>query len=153
GPAVLWSDPGDIAARDLAYGAGGKQDQPHGSMTFVEKARGGTNPKFDVRDRDGTKWRVKTGLEAKPETAAAHLLWAVGYFADEDYFLPSLEVENMPPQLAQDYGLSGTSGVVRNARLERLPKSTKKDGHWQWKNNPFNKSRQLNGLRVMMALF
>src|SRR5438067_5390408 len=49
--AVLWSDPVDIASRNLFYGEGGERDQPHGTMTFLKEAKGGTNPKFDVRDR------------------------------------------------------------------------------------------------------
>ena len=57
-------------------------------MDFVEEDHAGTNPKFYVRDQDGTKWTAKMGVEAKPETAAAHLLWAAGYYADEDYFVP-----------------------------------------------------------------
>src|SRR5207248_1730324 len=107
---VLWSDPVDIASRNLFYGEGGERDQPHGTMTFLKEAKGGTNPKFDVRDEDGTKWRVKLGVEARPETVAAHLLWAVGYFADEDYFVPSLTVENMPPHLKRGQNLLGDLG-------------------------------------------
>ena len=34
------------------------------------------------------KWRVKLGVEARPETVASRLVWAVGYYANEDYFLP-----------------------------------------------------------------
>ena len=74
--AALWSDPGDITSRNLFYGSGGERDQPHGTMTFLKEDKGGTNPKFDVRDGDGTRWRVKLGVEARPETVAAHLLWA-----------------------------------------------------------------------------
>ena len=35
------------------------------------------NPKFNVVDEDGVKWGVKFGNEAKPETAATRLVWAV----------------------------------------------------------------------------
>ena len=86
GPAVLWRDPTDIAARNLYYGPGGEKNQPHGPYTFVKEDLDGSNPKFVVRDRDGVKWKVKLGLEARPETVATRLVWAVGYFANEDYF-------------------------------------------------------------------
>src|SRR5207247_10878461 len=92
---VLWSDPVDIASRNLFYGEGGERDQPHGTMTFLKEAKGGTNPKFDVRDEDGTKWRVKLGVEARPETVGAHRLWAVGYFSDADCSCLGLTVESM----------------------------------------------------------
>src|SRR5215472_6343470 len=68
GPAVLWSDPSDLASRDLFYGPGGAAHQPHGHVTFVEEDLDGSNPKFVVRDQDGVKWKVKLGLEARPET-------------------------------------------------------------------------------------
>src|SRR5207248_10253245 len=78
---VLWSDPVDIASRNLFYGAGGERDQPHGTMTFLKEAEGGTNTKSDVRDEEGTKWRAKLGAEARSETVAQHLLRAEGYSA------------------------------------------------------------------------
>jgi hypothetical protein len=150
--AALWSDPGDITSRNLFYGSGGERDQPHGTMTFLKEDKGGTNPKFDVRDGDGTRWRVKLGVEARPETVAAHLLWAVGYFADEDYFVPSLTVENMPAHLKRGQNLLGPGGVIHNVRLKRHVKGEKKIGRWKWKQNLFRGTREFNGLRVMMAL-
>ena len=68
--AVLWENPGDIKLRNLYYGPGGKEQQPEEPLTFEEEDSGGTNPKFDVRDNKGTKWKAKLGPEARPETAA-----------------------------------------------------------------------------------
>src|SRR5206468_1323428 len=149
---VLWSDPVDIASRNLFYGEGGERDQPHGTMTFLKEAKGGTNPKFDVRDEDGTKWTAKLGVEARPETVAAHLLWAVGFFTDEDYFVPQLSVDGIPSNLQRGQTLIGRSGTIENVRLKRHVKEMRKSGHWKWKANPFTGTRQFNGLRVMMAL-
>ena len=44
-----------------------------------------TSPKFDVEDDQHVQWRVKLGEEPQSETAATRLLWAAGYFVDEDY--------------------------------------------------------------------
>jgi hypothetical protein len=88
--ASIWAEPTDIASRDLYYGPGGKQDEPRGRFTFEKEDPDGTNPKFVVRDQDGVKWKVKLGEEARPETAASRLVWGVGYYADEDYFLQDL---------------------------------------------------------------
>ena len=72
---VLWRDPADITSRDLFYGPGGKQHEPRGPFTFVKEDLDGSNPKFVVRDPDGVKWKVKLGMEARPETAASRIAW------------------------------------------------------------------------------
>src|SRR5215469_4309646 len=94
--AYLWHNPTDIASRNLYYGPGGKEHAPHTTYTFIKEDLDGTNPKFDVRDENDVKWKVKLGAEARPEVVASRLVWAVGYYADEDYFVPDLRVENMP---------------------------------------------------------
>ena len=150
--AILWRDPDDIATRNLYYGPGGAEHQPRGKMVFVAEDHAGTNPKFDVRDSEGTKWTVKMGVEARPETAAAHLLWAAGYYTDEDYFVPSLVVDGLPSHLQRGQNLIGRDGAISNVRLERHLKNEKKAGNWRWRRNPFIGTRKFNGLRVMMAL-
>jgi hypothetical protein len=150
--ASLWREPGEIAARNLLYGSGGIEHEPHGTMVFIEEDRAGTNPKFYVRDQDGTRWTAKIGVEAKPETVATHLLWAVGFYADEDYFVLRLAVEGLPAHLQRGQNLVGSNGMIENVRLERHLKDQKKAGNWKWKTNPFTGTRQFNGLRVMMAL-
>jgi hypothetical protein len=151
-PAVLWTNPTDIPSRDLFNGPGGKKHQPPTKFTFLEEDLHGTNPKFDVRDENGIKWRVKLGPEVGPETAASRLLWAVGYSANEDYFLPDLHVEQMHP-LKRGQKLVAPDGSMRDVRLKRFAKDDKKVGEWSWQQNPFTGTRELNGLRVMMALF
>jgi hypothetical protein len=152
GAAVLWSDPGDIHSRDLFWGPGGKDHQPQTPVEFVKEDMHGTNPKFDVQDGAGKKWKAKLGLEAKPETAASRLLWAVGYLANEDYFFPELQVSNMPAFLHRWQELSMRSGKVSNVRLQRPPHGYKKNGDWNWRHNPFFGTREFNGLRIMMGL-
>jgi hypothetical protein len=150
-PAALWLNPTDIASRDLFYGPGGKDDAPHTVFTFVKEDRSGTNPKFDVHDENGVKWKVKLGVEAKPETVATRFVWAVGYYANEDYFLHELRVENLP-HLSRGQNLVGPDGTIRDVRLKRYVEGEKKVGEWKWSENPFTSQRELNGLRVMMAL-
>lgn len=91
------------------------------------------------------------GAEARPETAASRLLWAAGYFANEDYFLPDLQVEDMRP-LKRGRQLVRPDGTMTNVRLKRFLKGEKKVGNWRWHSNPFVGTREFNGLRVMMAL-
>jgi hypothetical protein len=148
---ILWQQPADIRARNLFYGPGGPQGQPKEPFTFLEEDRGGTNPKFDVRDAAGNRWKVKLGVEARPETAATRLLWAVGFITNNNYLLPELKVKNMPAHLNRGKNLVEADGTVRAARLQKPPQG-KKAGNWDWKHNPFVGTREFNGLRVMMAL-
>ncbi len=150
--AILWSQPENIGRRSLFFGPGGQRDQPHTTFTFIKEDLDGSSPKFVVRDQNGTKWKVKLGPEARPETAATRLVWAVGYDADEDYFVPLLHVNGLPPHLHRGQEWVTPGGEVHNARLERYIKGRKKLGHWDWKSNPFSGTRELNGLRIMMAL-
>jgi hypothetical protein len=148
---VLWRDPVDIAARNLFYGPGGQAHEPHGTFTFQKEDTSGTSPKFDVIDQDGVRWRVKMGPEARPETAASRLVWAVGYLANEDYFLPVLHVEEMQ-HLRRGRNFVSANNNVCNVRLKRHLKDEEKIGSWSWAKNPFTGTREWFGLRVLMAL-
>jgi len=150
GQRILWSEPADIASRNLFYGPGGKEHEPHPPFQFVKEDLEGTNPKFVVKDRDGVKWKVKLGLEARPETAATRLVWAVGYFATEDYFLRDLPVQGMPAKLHRGWKLVDADGTVHNVRLKR--EGEKKIGIWSWDSGPFAGTRECNGLRALMAV-
>ena len=149
--AVLWRDPGDIASRDLFYGPGGKAHEPRGTFTFEKEDMNGTNPKFDVVDEDGVRWRVKMGPEAKPETVASRFVWAAGYFANEDYFMPVLHVQKMQ-RLRRGRNLVSADGTVLNVRLKRHLKDEKKIGVWSWSKDPFTGTPEWYRLRVLMAV-
>lgn len=151
---VLWTNPAELASRDLFYGPGGRVHLPHGPFTFVKEDLDGTNPKFAVRDRDGIKWKVKMGIEAQPETVASRLVWAVGYRATEDYFIANMRVRGMPARLHRGSQLVGAGGWLHNVRLKREPSNDreKKLGEWSWRHNPFAGTRELNGLRTLMSV-
>jgi hypothetical protein len=150
GSALFWSDPGDLTKRDLFYGEGGKAHEPHGPFRFENEDLDGTNPKFVVRDRDGVKWKVKLGLEARPKTVATRLVWAAGYYVNEDYFVREIQIDGMPAHLHRGKRLIGPGGTAHNVRLKR--EDEKKIGIWQWDKVGFAGSREWNGLRVLMAL-
>jgi hypothetical protein len=98
------------------------------------------------------KWKIKLGAEAKPEVAASRLVWAAGYFTAEDYYLPELKVTGMPARLHRGKQFIAADGTMRSARLQRMDQSEDKSGNWPWKGGAFDGSRELNGLRVLMAL-
>jgi hypothetical protein len=147
----LWHDPGDISSQNLRYGPGGQAHEPAGKFKFVKEDKEGTSPKFDIDDEKGVRWRAKLGEEARPETAAARLLGAVGYFSAEDYYLPELRVEGMQ-KLSRGNKLISADGVIHGARLKRGHKGQKKVGNWSWFHNPFVGTKELDGLKTMMAL-
>lgn len=152
GPAIMWTNPGDIETRDLFYGSGGSSHEPHAPFTFVKEDPGGSTPKFVVKDRDGVKWKVKMGNEARPETVAARIVWAVGYYTDEDYFVADLPVRGMPVRLHRGHKLVDPDGTVHNVRLEREHPAEKRLGDWRWRHDAFTDTRELNGLRTLMAV-
>lgn len=147
----LWNYPKDIPSENLFYGPGGEEHQPRGPFTFEREDMAGTNPKFDVRDAAGVKWKIKLGAEAQPETAASRFVWAVGYHADEDYFLAQVQVNGLPEHVHRGQDMIEPGGVMRNVRLKR-DQGEKKVGTWSWHDNPFKDTAQLYGLRVMMAV-
>lgn len=144
GSAVLWQEPIDIEGRDLFYGIGGREGAPDpaGRFTFLSDkgSPNDSNPKIDVKDEQGRTWTVKFGPEVNSETAATRIVWAVGYHVDQDYFVERATIEGF------------TRLEARNMRFEREDDGWKKVGRWDWIANPFVGTRELDGLKTLMAL-
>ena len=138
GTPVLWRGHADVAALDLLAGPGGEEMKPQAPFTFVEEETGGFSKKYRVRDAKGRVWVAKIGVEAQPETAVTRLVWAAGYIPEVTYLLPQATIEG--------------KGSFENVRFEARPENTKRYGEWRWADNPFKGSRELQGLKVMMAL-
>jgi hypothetical protein len=137
-----------MAFLDLEAGSGGKDHGPGSHFRFIKESSAGTSPKFEVEDENGTKWKVKLGEEVRSETAATRLVWAAGYFVDEDYYRAQIQVQGMKHL---DRGQQYVSGdTVTGVRLERDRKGESKE--WSWYDNSFSGTREFNGLKVMMAL-
>src|SRR5436190_2179708 len=92
---LLWRDPGPIGRRDLYWGEGSKAHAPRPPFTFVEENTSGNRPKLVVKDAAGVEWTAKFAPkdpllnEVHAEIAATRIMWALGFFADENYFVPS----------------------------------------------------------------
>jgi hypothetical protein len=139
GTPVLWREPTDLESRNLLLGAGGETMKPDLSrVTFIEEKKGGWSTKYRVRDGAGNEWIAKLGKEAQTDTAANRLLWAVGYEPEIAYLVPHLTITG--------------KGTFDNVRLEARPKEVKRTGTWMWDDNPFIGTRELQGLKIMMAL-
>lgn len=152
GSRLVWSDPGDIRSKDLFHGPGGEENQPKLPVKFVAEDRNGHSSKLDVEDASGKKWKAKLGLEGQSEVVASRLMWAVGYFANQNYFVRDLEVQGLPSKLHRGQGHVTAPGHVENVRLQRHFDKGKEAGNWSWRYNDIKGTREFNGLRVMMAL-
>ncbi len=148
--AVLWRDPGNIRNRDLYYGPGSRDSAPVPPFHFVKEVKDGSAPKFEVTDARGAKWRVKLGEEAQAETVSGRLIWAVGYNAEESYYLNRARIDGMPPLSRGQKYVQGDS--VIGARFEPRGKDVERGANWSWNKNPFKGTRELNGLKTMMVL-
>lgn len=151
GVPVIWRDPGDISRRNLSFGPGSAELVPMAPFTFVKEELTGESAKFDVTDARGETWVVKVGPEAQAETVVTRLVWSVGYFADEAYYIERAEIKNLP-KLSRGQEFIENRSVVRGARFEPKRKNISRGENWDWETNPFVKHRELDGLKVLMVL-
>jgi hypothetical protein len=147
---VLWRNPGNISKRNLFYGPGSPSLAPVPPFRFLKEDKEGDSPKFDVEDSRGVKWRIKLGPEAQAETAATRLVWAVGYNTEEAYYFDRVRIDNLPRlSRGRQYVLGN---LVRGARFEPRRENVERGPRWDWANNPFRGTRELDGLKVLMVL-
>jgi hypothetical protein len=138
----LWREPADLARRDLFHGAGGRGLTPgNGPFTFVERKSTGTNPGYDVRDREGTLWSVKLGREAQSEIALSRVLWAVGFHQPPTYYVPRWQMTGE------------VSGEQPAGRFRAELPAHEVVGDWSWYDNPFVGTREFGGLVAINLLF
>lgn len=155
GKPVLWQSPGEVEKLDLVGGITGRAKAPKPPFTFVEESLSGTNPKVRVTDANGVRWTAKFGSEVNAETFATRLVWAVGYFVEPAYFVSSGKIENLG-KLTRAKDSVRSDGSFNDARFEmQKDKDVKKleeEESWGWLQNPFNGTKELNGLKVMLML-
>lgn len=139
GTPVLWREPTDIRTRNLLNGPGGEEMKPDLSrITFIKEETGGYSKKYRVKDGRGRVWVAKLGKEAQSETAAVRLVWAAGYVSEINYLVPRVTIEG--------------KGTFENVRFEARPENVDRFDEWRWDQNPFVGKRELQGLKVLMAL-
>jgi len=137
GKAVMWEQL-DPSTLDLYWGPGGEAMKPDLSkIEFIEEEKGGHNKKYRVKDGAGRTWVAKLGVEARPETAAVRLMWALGYKTEINYFVPKVTIPG--------------KGTFENVRFEARPDDIKRLDEWKWRENPFVGSKELQGLKMMMV--
>ena len=148
---VLWRHPGDVRARNLRYGPGAGHLAPRPPFTFIDEDKDGESPKIKVQDARGVTWVVKLGKEAQAETVSTRLVWAVGYFAEEAYYFERVRIRRLP-RLSRGQEFVVARGVVSGARFEPRRGNLQRGPTWDWDENPFQGTPELNGLKVIMIL-
>ena len=155
GKPVIWQNPGSVETLDLVGGSTGRAKAPKPPFTFVEESLSGSNPKVRVTDANGVRWTAKFGSEVNAETFATRLVWAVGYFVEPAYFVPSGKIAGVG-KLTRAKDFVKPDGSFMDARFEmQKEKNVKKleeEESWSWVQNPFVGSKELNGLKVMLML-
>ena len=152
GKAVLWTDPGDIAARNLLWGNGAPERAPKPPFTFVKEDTDGTQPKVIVKDANGREWSAKFGDEVHSSIAASRIVWALGYVADELYYVPSGTIAGVTG-LKQAAKALGPDGAFTKAAFRlRDERAERAEERWTLARNPFAGSRELSGLAILMTM-
>jgi len=137
GTPVLWERV-NIKAQDTFYGPGGREGQPDTSrFSVIREDVGGHSKKYRVKDGSGNEWVAKIGDEAQSETASVRLLSALGYQTEVNYLLPKMTIDG--------------KGTFSNVRLEARPDNIDRGKDWKWGSTPFEGTRQMKGLMLMMA--
>ena len=147
---IIWRHPGNISKRNLYHGPGSPELAPVGPFSFVEEDKGGESPKIVVRDARGHEWTIKLGPEAQAETVSTRLVWSVGYFAEEAYYFEEARISGLPRLSRGQEHVSGDT--VRGGRFEPKRATMKRGSTWSWHDNPFENTRELSGLKVLMIL-
>jgi hypothetical protein len=137
----LWSEPRDLATRDLLWGAASQRDAPptNAQYTVLRRDTSGYSPGYDVAGPDGRKWDVKVGREVQPEIVLSRILWALGYHQPANY-------------LVSGWSLTGTWEDEGQPARFRLEEDHETDGEWPWVGNPFDGSTPMNGLIAINLL-
>ncbi len=153
GQSVIWHDPGSVEQLDFRYGIGGAELEPKPPFSFVKEDMSGSNPKISVRDANGRTWVIKFGAEASPDTFATRIVWAVGYWVEPNYFVMDGVISGVH-HLTRARREVDEQGHFHNGRFQL--RSAKPEYlaniNWNWDNNPFVGTKELNGLKIMMML-
>jgi hypothetical protein len=137
----LWSEPADMARRNLLWGASREADAPVAKDVYVVVSvdKTGYSGGYDVKGPDGRDWDIKVGNEAQSEVVLSRILWALGYHQPQTFYVT-------------DWQLTGTWEFEGEPARFRLQAEHENEGEWAWLENPFTGTRPLQGLVAINLL-
>ena len=151
---VIWRDAEPITPEEMEAGPCGSRGAPSPPFHFVEEHDTGSQPCVSIRDAAGREWRVKWGQEVHTEVVGTRLAWALGYFAEQSYFIKSGTIEGAT-SLRRAKACIDDQQRFTDARFELNERDVVKhfDAQgWAWHENPFVGTPELNGLKILMML-
>ena len=152
GQPVLWTDPGPVASRDLLWGSGAAERAPKGPFTFLKEDTDGTQPKVIVRDANGREWSAKFGEEVHSSIAASRFVWALGYVADELYYVGGGKISGATGLKTAAKAIGADGAFAKSVFRLRDERSERAIERWTFAKNPFAGSKELSGLAMLMTL-
>jgi hypothetical protein len=79
-------------------------------------------------------------------------LAAVGYFAEEAYYLERAQVIGLPKLSRGREYVGRDTRMVYGARFEPRREGVERGSEWGWNDNPFEGTGELSGLKILMIL-
>lgn len=148
--ASMWTEPTDLASRDLYNGPWGAANAPDPKDVYdlVELKHTGVNLGMTVKDSKGREWSVKQPFpgnldsEAPVEVVVSRLLTGIGYHQPPVYYLPAFTLKD-------DLGRRVETGGRFRLKTDQL----KEIGTWDWASNPFVGTKEYQGLIVLLTMF
>jgi hypothetical protein len=146
----MWTEPKDIASRDVFYGPWGRElaPDPKDVYELVEMKHTGVNLGMTVKDSKDREWSVKQPYpgnldsEAPVEVVVSRLLSAIGYHQPPVYYLRAFTLKD-------DLGRRVEVGGRFRPKVEGL----KEVSTWDWADNPFVGTKEYQGLIVLLMMF
>ena len=137
----LWSEPTDIARKDLLWGSTRAENAPSPTdvYTVLSLDKSGYSRGYDVQGPDGRQWKIKLGDEVQSEIVASRILGALGYYQPDIYYVTGWQ-------------LTGSWQSEGEPARFRLESDHENDGEWAWLDNPFTGTRPLQGLIAINLL-
>lgn len=145
---ILWQDPGRVEVIDMSTAP----TPPKPPFTFIREELRGTSPKVMIRDAVGLEWQVKGGRDVKSETFITRFVRALGYWAETTYFFAEGKIDGVH-DLGRASGFIKPDGSFTWASFEKREPGAKFAGSWSWVDSPFNDTKELKGLKVLVMLF
>lgn len=141
---IVWRPLPSIETADLLNGPVGKSGAPTPNLRMFWEGDGAQSVHSGmlISDELGRTWAVSQGSDYRAEVAASRLLWAAGFFVDQNYYLDRATIE----------GLKGKTEQVLSARFQRQDDGYSDYGQWFWNGTPDRFSKEMQGLETLLAL-
>jgi len=170
GSMMIWQDRGTLTPSRVYFGQSPEGVDPLSRVPAPpfsqfepdDKDRMATSPKAKLTDSRRVKWIAKFGEEARSDTIAPRLAWALGFGSVEGYYVPSGKIEGITA--STNLGKSGSAiqrdgTFTHGARFKRhspecepLKDSRGHDMTWDEAHNPGVPPEQLSGLKIFEVL-